>query len=199
LAGQVGTSQPIVRGRLSALGEGLQILVYCRDQPDLFARICAYFHAQNLDVLDAKIHTTQHGYALDSFMLADPEQVATYRERISLIETGLHTHLQTVAPLPLPTRGRGSRQSKHFPHPPSVALQHDESGTFFLLSLTATDRRGLLYAIAYVLARFRVSLHTAKIMTLGERVEDSFLLDARHLASEKTRVQLETELLEALS
>jgi [protein-PII] uridylyltransferase len=50
-----------------------------------------------------------------------------------------------------------------------------------------------------VLARYRINLHTAKIMTLGERVEDVFLIDgARRWRKQKVQVQLETELLDAL-
>jgi [protein-PII] uridylyltransferase len=49
-----------------------------------------------------------------------------------------------------------------------------------------------------VLARYRINLHTAKIMTLGERVEDVFLLDGQALRNQRAQVQLETELFEAL-
>ncbi len=37
------TTRPVVRARRSLAGEGLQVLVYAPDQPDLFARICGYF------------------------------------------------------------------------------------------------------------------------------------------------------------
>ena len=36
-------ARAMVRARLSPVGEGLQVLVYTPDQPDLFARICGYF------------------------------------------------------------------------------------------------------------------------------------------------------------
>jgi [protein-PII] uridylyltransferase len=49
-----------------------------------------------------------------------------------------------------------------------------------------------------VLARYRINLHTAKIMTLGERVEDVFLIDGQALSNQRVQVQLETELLDAL-
>ncbi|MEN9750873.1 MAG: hypothetical protein RIR23_937, partial [Pseudomonadota bacterium] len=43
-------------------------------------------------------------------------------------------------------------------------------------------------------------LHTARVNTLGERIEDVFLLTANHLARDpKLQIQLETELLEALA
>jgi [protein-PII] uridylyltransferase len=49
------------------------------------------------------------------------------------------------------------------------------------------------------LAKHQVSLHTARINTLGERVEDVFLLDAANLSKNpKLQISLETDLLEAL-
>ena len=66
----VATDQPIVRARRSPVGEGLQILVYTPDQSDLFARICGYFDSAQFSILDARVHTTRAGYALDTFQAA---------------------------------------------------------------------------------------------------------------------------------
>jgi [protein-PII] uridylyltransferase len=85
--------------------------------------------------------------------------------------------------------------SRSFPITPTVDLRPDERGQFYLLSITASDRNGLLYSIASVLTRFRINLHTAKIMTLGERVEDVFLVDGAVLNNARNQVQLETDLL----
>jgi [protein-PII] uridylyltransferase len=49
-----------------------------------------------------------------------------------------------------------------------------------------------------VLSRYGVSLRTAKIVTLGERAEDVFVVSGPALANTKTVLQLETDLLEAL-
>ena len=70
-----------------------------------------------------------------------------------------------------------SRRSRSFPVTPRVTLQPDERAQRWLLSVSTSDRAGLLYAIARVLARHHINLHLAKIMTLGERVEDTFLVD----------------------
>jgi [protein-PII] uridylyltransferase len=67
-----------------------------------------------------------------------------------------------------------------------------------VLSIAANDRMGLLYAVSSVLTRYRINLHTAKIMTLGERVEDVFLVDGPALNNPRIQVQLETDLLDAL-
>src|SRR5690606_5206994 len=95
------TTVPVVRARGAPIGEGFQVVVYQPDQPDLFARICGYFDSKNLSVLDAKIHTTEHGYALDSFVLVDPTGSAQYRDILSLVEAELAQRLAAGGELPI--------------------------------------------------------------------------------------------------
>ena len=189
---------PVVKCRLAPIGEGLQVAVYIPDQPDLFARICSYFDRKNFSILDAKIHTTRNGYALDTFLVTEQNFAKSYRDIISLIEHELGELLLSQAPLPPPGKGRLSRLSRTFPFQPTVDLRPDEQGQYYLLSVAANDRTGLLYAIANVLTKYRINLHTAKIMTLGERVEDVFLVDGPALNNARNQILLETDLLDAL-
>ena len=195
---QTNSATPIVKCRLAPIGEGLQVAVYTKDQSDLFIRICSYFDSKNFSILDAKIHTTRHGYALDSFLISAPLFVKHYRDIINLIEHDLTELLQNRHPLPTPPKGRLSRLSRTFPVTPMVDLRPDERGRYYLLSITANDHTGLLYSVASVLAKHKINLHTAKIMTLGERVEDVFLVDGRALNHARLQIQLETDLLDAL-
>ncbi len=194
----VGTQQPVVRCRLGPVGEGLQVVVYLPDRPDLFALICSYFDRKNFSILDAKIQTTRNGYALDSFVVSEPTFADNYRQLISLIEHDLSTWLQGESDVPIPVKPRLSRLSRAFPITPTVNLQPDERGQYHLLSISASDRTGLLYSVASVLARYKVNLHTAKITTLGERVEDVFLVDGPVLSNARTQIALESDLLDAL-
>lgn len=189
---------PVVKCRLAPIGEGLQVAVYVPDQPDLFARICSYFDRKNFSILDAKIHTTKNGYALDTFLVTEQNFAKSYRDIISLIEHELGELLQSQTPLPPPGKGRLSRLSRTFPFQPTVDLRPDEKGQYYLLSVAANDRTGLLYSIANVLTKYRINLHTAKIMTLGERVEDVFLVDGPALNNARNQIMLETDLLDAL-
>ena len=202
LLDKVDSEIPVVRARLSPVGEGLQIAVYVKDQEDLFARICAYFERHGFSIWDARIHTTKHGYALDTFQISGSNLVdegGSYRDLIQLVEYELTTALQHNDPLPSPSMGRLSRQSRTFPIQPRVHMTPDERGHYYALSLSASDRTGLLYVISRILAKHQVSLHTARINTLGERVEDVFLLDAANLSKNpKLQILLETDLLEAL-
>ena len=198
LYNRINSSVPVVKSRLAPIGEGLQVTVYVKDQPDLFVRICSYFERKNFSILDAKIHTTRNGYALDTFLVTEPAFANNYRDIINLIEHELGQSLSSSQPLPPPRKGRLSRLSRTFPFTPTVDLRPDERGQYYLLSVSASDRNGLLYAIANVLAKYRVNLHTAKIMTLGERVEDVFLVDGPVLQHARSQIQLERELLDAL-
>jgi [protein-PII] uridylyltransferase len=91
-----------------------------------------------------------------------------------------------------------SRRVKSFPVTPRVSLQPDDKGQNWLLSISASDRIGLLYSIASVLARHGINLQLAKISTLGERVEDTFLISGAKLQQNKAQIEIETELLQAL-
>ena len=194
-----GAGATVVSCRLAPHGEGLQVMVYCPDQPDLFARICGFFDSHNFSILDAKVHTTRSAYAFDTFVVVEPSLAQRYRHLISLVEAELARTLAERGALPEPVRGRLSRRVRHFPVQPRVDLRADERANNWILSVRASDRTGLLYAIARVLAARGISVQLAKIMTLGERVEDTFLLHGNGLRSERTQIELESELLAELA
>jgi [protein-PII] uridylyltransferase len=54
---------------------------------------------------------------------------------------------------------------------------------------------GLLYGVAQVLAHHHINVLLAKVTTLGERVEDTFLIDGAALQHNRQQLDLETELL----
>ena len=202
LSRHVNTQHPIVQSRRSPPGgTGLQVVVYAPDQPDLFARICGYFDKAGFSVLDARIHTTLAGYALDTFQIISPSEDMSehYRELTSMLENGLAKVIADAGPLPNPSRGRVSRRVKSFPIAPRVTLTPDEKGQRWLLNISASDRVGLLYSVARVLANHHLNLQLAKVATLGERVEDTFLIDGPELQHNRKQIEIETELLEALA
>jgi [protein-PII] uridylyltransferase len=172
---EASPARAIVRARPSPVGEGLQVLVFTQDQPDLFA-----------------------GWALDTFQIVTSMLPEHYRELMTMVESGLTQALNQQGPLPTPSRGRVSRRVKSFPVTPRVGLSPDEKAQKWLLSISASDRMGLLYSVALVLARHGIQLHLAKITTLGERVEDNFLVSGSELQHNRAQIQIETELLQAL-
>ncbi len=191
-------SKPMVRARRTPFGDVLQVMVFAPEQPDLFARICAYFDRAGFSILDARVHTTKHGQALDTFEVTSTQLVDQHREFIGMIEADLHTQLLQRTPLPEPQLGRLSRRVRSFPVTPRVTLRPDEKAQNWLLTISTSDRTGLLYGVARKLALHKISVELSKITTLGERVEDTFLVRGERLADHKSRIALETDLLEVL-
>jgi [protein-PII] uridylyltransferase len=196
---RVDAKDPVVKARLAPFGEGLQVMIYCRDREGLFARICGYFERSAFNIAEAKVHTTRNGYALDTFLVMGQGPGAHYRDLIGMIEAELPAEVLSEAPLAAPLRGRLSRRVRHFPISPAVDIRPDERGAFHVLSIVASDRPGLLYGVARTLARYRVSLQAARINTLGDRAEDVFLVSSERLSDSRTVLQLEQDLLKELS
>jgi [protein-PII] uridylyltransferase len=193
------TREPVVKARLSPIGEGLELLIYSPDQPLMFARMCSFFERLSYSIVEARIYTTRDGYALDHFLVMDPAQTRShYRDVISYVEHELSERLRSAAPPEPPTRGRVSRQLKAFPLTPEVTIRPDERGTYHYLSLIAGDRPGLLSRVARTLAEYGIHVQNAKINTLGARAEDVFLLKGDALRDSKKVIRLEADLIHQL-
>ncbi len=196
---RVDTPTAVVKARLSPAGEGLHVMIYVRDQQDLFARICSFFERISYSIVEAKIYTTRHGYALDSFQILDPNnKKPQYRDLIGYIEHELGQRLVRQTPLDPPLQGRVSRQLKHFPITPEITINPDERGLYKILTVIAGDRPGLLSRVARCLVDYHINLYTAKINTLGDRAEDVFLINGDALNHPKIVVKLESELVRQL-
>jgi [protein-PII] uridylyltransferase len=196
---RVASDKPVVKARLAPFGEGVQVMIYTRDREALFARICGYFERASFNIVEAKVHTTRNGYALDTFLIMGHGPGAHYRDMLGMIESELAAELKAEGALPPPRGGRLSRRVRHFPISPVVDLRPDERGAFQVLSIVASDRPGLLYDVARTLARYRVNLQTARINTLGDRVEDVLLVSGESLSNAKTVLQLEQDLVKELA
>jgi len=194
------STTPIVRARLSPLGEGIQVLIYAKDEIALFAHICGCFERMSFSIEEARIHTTTEGHALDSFLVIQRgEAAAHYREVLAHIETSLVEELSHHTELKKPRSGRISRHLKHFPIPPRAGLSAPDRSGIRVLTFTAGDQPGLLYRVAQVLLKHKVALHGAKINTLGERAEDSLLISSGDLDSPESEERLKGEIIQALS
>jgi [protein-PII] uridylyltransferase len=174
------TREPIVRARLSPEGDGIQVMIYTPDKTDLFARICGFFARLAYDIVEARINTTRHGYALDSFLILDSsDRSVRYGNLINYIEQELSAKLSDKTAPEAPLEGRISRQVKHFPITSQVSIVPETKPNRYLLSLVAGDRPGLLSRVSQVLLRHDIQVHTAKINTLGNRAEDTLVISSR--------------------
>ena len=188
-----------MRTRLAGGNEALQILVYVADQPRLFVRVCGVLGELGFSILDAKVHTTKDGYALDTFTVTHPEHAAgAFRHVREQVEHTLTQALTTQGNAATPFQGRVNRMLKHVTLAPQVHIAPDERGQQHILEIVAADRPGLLYKIADTLATHSVDIVSARINTLGLRAEDVFIVRGAAIDTEKERARFETDLVAAL-
>jgi [protein-PII] uridylyltransferase len=195
---RVRPDQPVVKTRLAPMGEGIQFLIYCPDEPKLFVRLCGILATLRFNIVEAKIHTTAHGYAMDSFLTlaADPIHYSHHTARF--LEKEIQQRMARQDFKPPTSSGLTSRRVKHFPLTPEISFQTDDAGDYHVLSIAASDRPLLLYDIACVLANHAINLRTAKIVTRGERAEDVFVVKGESLEHPESVIQIERALLEAM-
>jgi len=172
---RVEGKEPLAKARLSRAGLGLQVMIYLPDQKQLFARICSFFGNARLSILDAKVHTTRHGYALDTspctIRVIPTRPIATssvHRVRVEAHPRGARAGRAAAI-------GRISRHLKHFPLTPRCVCFPDDKGTHYILEIVAGDRPGLLARIAYTLASANINVASAKINTLANAPRTCFL------------------------
>lgn len=197
--------QTVIRARTIGQDEALQVLVFDRDRHDLFASICHYFDRHGFNIQDARIHTTEDGWALDSFIVLARRPDTRCRDDIALIEQGLASHLRQSGSghdRPAQPRSRrpgpARRQARTFPITPQCELQRDERDGLSRLSIVCADRPGLLYDLALLFSRHGINLKMAKIHTLGARVEDVFIIQGAPLADAGMRREFELAVLKLL-
>jgi [protein-PII] uridylyltransferase len=179
------------------------ITVYASDHPGLFYRIAGAIHLAGGSIIDARIHTTRDGMALDNFLVQDPfggpfdergrlQRLCAAIEEALVNRTALTERL-TAKPLP-------RIRADAFPIAPNVLIDNRASNRFTVIEVNARDRPALLYALAYALFQSKVTIHSAHIATYGERAVDVFyvtdLLGAK--ITQPARLKgLEKRLLEA--
>jgi [protein-PII] uridylyltransferase len=180
IAGTPASALPLVATRHHPQAGGTELLVYTPDRDDLFAVITGGFDRLNLTIMDARVHTTGFGFALDTFVVLDHAmQPVTDERALATLATELRTQLLNPRP------GRDFRQAalprtlKHFPIATRVGFSPSARGPQCVMEVVAQDRPGLLYQVALALQHCRARLVTAKVATYGERAEDFFFLTDR--------------------
>lgn len=195
---QLHTQQAQVWAKFAQHREGLDVCVYAPDTSDLFSRICQFFSGTAFNIVEARIEITLHAYALNTFHILAPMQMLD-KDSLHFIHHELKKSLAPNAPLPkLRKQHKIDRHLKSFPIEPHIKFQIDASDLKTTLFIVAGDRQGLLAEMAALFARYQIQVHSAKIMTLGNRIEDIFVLSSYHLKNNHFLFQIKQELLEIL-
>ena len=181
------------------------VTVIAADHPGLFYRIAGGIHLAGGNIIDARIHTTRTGRAVDNFLVQDPigrpfrEEGQLDRLRTS-IENALANRLQLLPQLH--ARPDARPRADAFDVRPRVLVDNKASNRFSVVEVNARDRPALLNRLAYALFDGRLMVHSAHIATYGERAVDTFyvtdLLGGKLESPSRIRT-LERRMLEAAS
>jgi [protein-PII] uridylyltransferase len=153
------------------------VTVIARDHPGLFYRIAGGIHLAGGNIIDARIHTTRKGYAVDNFLVQDPlgrpfmEETQLARLRTS-IENALANKIELLPQLVAKPHARPRADA--FEVRQRVIFDNDASNRYTVIEVNARDRPALLNRLARTLFEARLTVYSAHIATYGERAADTF-------------------------
>jgi len=154
-----------------------RISVFSPDRAGLFYRISAGLASAGASIIDARIHTTRDGMALDNLLVHNSQRRA-YPDRrlrgrlVKAVEKAITSEELPEAPVPGPLEPR----SAAFHIAPSVVVAPRASNRTTVIEVNARDRPGLLARLALAIHSESHQVHSAHIATYGERAVDTFYL-----------------------
>jgi [protein-PII] uridylyltransferase len=165
-----------------------RVSVFTPDREGLFYRICAGLAEAGANIIDARIHTTRDGMALDNLLVLDgrAQPYSDRRLRNRLVKSVEAALISGEEP-PLPSKPSAHARSGAFEVAPSVAIADRASTRTTVVEVNARDRPALLASLAAAIHAGGHQLHSAHIATYGERAVDVFYLtraDGRKLDAE---------------
>jgi len=171
--GKPGASQIAVR---PVQPHGVSELLVCvPDHDGLFASITSVLDEMALDVMSARVITTNDGRSYDLFQLMDQQGDVIDEVDAAELVHRLEAATSEVRPR-APVQRKLPRRLRHFSSPPRVRFSDDPDGAGTVLHLQCNDQPGLLSRVAAAIFGENIQVHNARIATFGERVEDTFLL-----------------------
>lgn len=152
------------------------IYLMLADRPGVFAAIVTSLSKLNLSIVDASIHTSASGQCFNTVTVLNHAGEAI-AEQDSLRQRICDSLRKSLNDETLDTAGeerRISRQLRELPWPTEVEVTTEDNLT--TISILAADRPGLLAHLGLLFMELKLTLRSARITTLGERVEDIFIV-----------------------
>jgi len=196
----IGEAEPSVVAAPDGASGMTRISVFSPDRPGLFYRIAAALSGAGASIVDARIHTTRDGMALDNLLVTDARGKAYEDSRLrKRIASAIDKALRADSEPPPPAVGDLPSREQAFRVAPRALVSDKASSRTTVVEVNARDRPGLLARLAHVIHSGGHQLHSAHIATYGERAVDVFYLtrsDGKKLGDEEGD-RLRSELLAA--
>jgi len=175
----IGEAEPSVVAETDRESGFTRISVFTADRASLFYRIAAGLAAAGASIMDARIHTTRDGMALDNLLVQDGQgqPYGEKRVRARLVKSVLQALASKELP-PLPEPPAIAARNAAFPVNPRVVIAERASTRTTVVEVNARDRPGLLARLARALHASGEQIHSAHIATFGERAVDVFYVTA---------------------
>jgi len=173
-----------------------ELLVHAADYDGLFSAVTTVIDEIGLDVLSARVGTTDSGMSFDLFQLMDGHARAVNHIDSERLKVRLREVLGSAS-LPEPVVRRLPRRLRPFKSTARIRFSAAHGGEKTLMDLVCSDRPGLLSNISAAMVACGVRIHDARIATMGDRVEDAFILSDKQNAPLSRKIR--TELLETLT
>lgn len=196
----IGEAEPSVVAAHDPISGMTRVSVFSPDRPGLFYRIAAALSGAGASIVDARIHTTRDGMALDNLLVTDargrPYEDSRLRKRLA---NAVDKALRVAEEPDLPVIEKLASRQQAFRVAPRVLVSDKASSRTTVIEVNARDRPGLLARLAHVIHAAGHELHSAHIATYGERAVDVFYLtgtDGKKLSDAESEL-IRAELLSA--
>ena len=194
---------PIVSVRYAEDSGSTEMLVFTPDLANLLVMTTAGFDNLQLNIVDARLHTSKMGFALHSYLVLDQnDNAVSDSAKIKEIEDAIRAQLLNPRKGRDPLKAHIPRAIKQFPISTEVTFSETMQGSQTIIEVIAQDRPGLLYQIAEVFDKFDIKLHNAKVATFGARIEDIFRvtnLANKPITDEKLKNDIKQNIIERLN
>lgn len=167
---------------LTKRGNLIEVFIFLPNQPGLFFRTVSAFELLSLEIIDANIQTTSDDqYALNTFICRHKVLGSNLTQRD-------HANIKQKIVAQISSESLEKRRAinaqniKHpFKYQTRVNISYVQSQEAYLITLETLDQPSLLSKIADVLVKNELSIFSARITTLGEKVEDNFLIKSEEI------------------
>jgi len=155
--------------------KGYTELVVCAyDAYGMFYRTAGAIASKNLNILRAQVYTSKSGVMLDTFQITDAEgKLCDYEPAWESVLGELRMALKNKS-RPAEPSLYGRRLQPTAAITLVVEFDNETSESFTIIDISARDRVGLLYSVTKALYELNLDIGSAKIVTEGSRVMDSF-------------------------